>query len=315
MRLQFVGAFDEIVRPVRGQHIGLLEKVEKRIVAPLRVGEPLVRWSGSATGLAVPPWKRCSVAAQRSMNCVVAPSAPRSRAWGRTRNIRRHGRAIGPSRRSPRRARLDLAGLARPHVGGERLARMLDGADDVAGERLDVRHRILGGERRRRPPPSRARKWARRARLSARALVRQTLRARAAGRRPAPGQGARRRERVRRPAQAVAEKGLRQPTRAREQRWRAAAAGGSLRRPALAAAWGAKSFPRTCGRRGFVTRWLRRLCFFPLRISRRPGRKGLAPPPRVAPTEGGRPTVRARRASPGRTNCAAFPPAPAATRR
>ena len=49
-------------------------------------------------------------------------------------------------------------------------------------------------------------------------------------------------------------------------------AGGSSRRPALGGGRGRKSFPRTCGRRGFVSRWLRRLCLFPLRISRRPGR-------------------------------------------
>ncbi len=42
--------------------------------------------------------------------------------------------------------RLDLAGLARPHVGGERLAGVLDRARDVAGKRLDVGHRILDAE-------------------------------------------------------------------------------------------------------------------------------------------------------------------------
>ena len=46
VRIHFVGARDEIVRPARGQHIGLLDEIEVRIVAPFRVGEPLVRAVG-----------------------------------------------------------------------------------------------------------------------------------------------------------------------------------------------------------------------------------------------------------------------------
>ena len=46
VRIHFVGALDEIVRPARRQHIGLLDEIEVGIVAPLRVGEPLVRAVG-----------------------------------------------------------------------------------------------------------------------------------------------------------------------------------------------------------------------------------------------------------------------------
>ena len=43
MRIEFVGAPDEVVRPARRQHIGLFDEVEVGIVAPFRVREPLVR--------------------------------------------------------------------------------------------------------------------------------------------------------------------------------------------------------------------------------------------------------------------------------
>ena len=40
--IEFVGPLDQIVRPARRQHIGLLDEIEVRIIAPLGVGEALV---------------------------------------------------------------------------------------------------------------------------------------------------------------------------------------------------------------------------------------------------------------------------------
>ena len=91
-------------------------------------------------------------------------------------------------------------------------------------------------------------------------------------------------------------------------------AGGSSRRPALAAAWGARAFRGLAAGVALSPDGFAAFAFFPCASAgARAG--GTRLPPRAAPTEGGRPTVRARRASPGRTNCAAFPPAPATTRR
>ena len=147
MRLHVVRVMDEVLRPVRGQHIGLLEKVEKRIVAPLRVGEPLVL----AVGFGDRPGRSALEPLQRRR-----PQIDELGGVGRLGLDRALG--IGHvilgdmAERADHLADLlgdrglDLPALARTHVGRERLAGMFDGAGDVAGQRLDVRHRILHPE-------------------------------------------------------------------------------------------------------------------------------------------------------------------------
>ena len=162
----------------------------------------------------------------------------------------------------------------------------------------------MGSRSRTRRPPPRGEEGARRARLSARALVRRT---RARGRRG----GGLRRGRGPGGGSGFADRRRRWRGRGRDnRRGRGSNAGGRRRGRLLApgrscrglgGGRGRKSFPRTCGRRGFVSRWLRRLCFFPLRISRRPDRGGHACRLGRRGRKGVRPTGRARRASPGGT--------------
>ena len=145
VRLEFVGAPDQIVRPARRQHVGLLDEVEVRIVAPLGVGEALVRGVGRGD-------RRRLLALQ-----ALQRRGPEIDELRRQRRLRRE-RPLGlghvifgdPADRSHHLADvvgdrgLDLAALARPQIGGQHLAALLDRLRDVVGERFDVGRRILG---------------------------------------------------------------------------------------------------------------------------------------------------------------------------
>ena len=147
VRLELVGAPDEIVRPARRQHVGLFDEIEEGIVPPFGVREPLVRAVGFGDRL----HRRALEAPQRCGPQVDELSGERRLRLDRPLGV---GHVIfGDVADRPDHfadfvgeSRLDLARLARPHVGGHRLAGVLDRAGDVAGERLDVGHRILGAE-------------------------------------------------------------------------------------------------------------------------------------------------------------------------
>ena len=169
MRIEFVGAPDQIVGPARRQHIGLLDEIEVRIVPPRGVGEALVggvRRGDRRRLLALQPLQRRG------------PEVDEPRRQRRLRRERplRIGEVIfgDPADRLDHLAdvvgdrRLDRSALARAQVGGQRLAALLDRGCDVAGERFHVGRRMFGARagrlwrarrRRRRPAarrPSRA---------------------------------------------------------------------------------------------------------------------------------------------------------------
>ena len=103
--------------------------------------------SGSAIGRAEPPWKRLSVSAQRLTNLrgqrrlrLEGPLRLRQVVFRDVAERARHfSDVVGE-------ARFRRAVLARAHIGGENLAGLLDGAADVAGERLEIRQRIAEAE-------------------------------------------------------------------------------------------------------------------------------------------------------------------------
>ena len=83
VRLEFVGALDQIVRPARRQHVGLLDEIEIRIVAPGRRRRSACRRRRERrSGSAFSPCRRCSVAAQRSTNWVVSAACAANARWG-----------------------------------------------------------------------------------------------------------------------------------------------------------------------------------------------------------------------------------------
>ena len=102
--------------------------------------------SGAATGAAGAPRKRCSVEAQRLMNCIVSAVCASNAPVGRPCSTGRVARSIGSFRRIVGELHLDLARLARPQICGQHLAALLYGLTNVAGERFRVGNWKLGSE-------------------------------------------------------------------------------------------------------------------------------------------------------------------------
>ena len=147
VRLDVVGATHEIVGPARHQHVGLLDEVEERIVAPLRVGETLVRLVGLNDGRRLPALK------------ALQGRGPEIDELGGQRGLRlegalRIGEVIFRDLAERARHLSDVVGerrlerpvLARPQVGGEHLPRLLERAGHIVGEGFDIRRRIGGAE-------------------------------------------------------------------------------------------------------------------------------------------------------------------------
>ena len=139
VRVEALGVLDQMVGPVGGEQIGLLEEVEELVRRPFRIGEAPVlrigrddragRFAGQALG-------------RRAPQIEIGPAEPRLQfdraarigqpvAADLAERLDHVGHLVGEPG-------LHLAFLARLHVGGERLAAFLDHAGEVLGKRLDV---------------------------------------------------------------------------------------------------------------------------------------------------------------------------------
>ena len=146
VRIEIVGAPDQIVRPARRQHIGLLDEVEIRIVAPCGVGEALVGGVGRGD--------RRRLFALQALQCrgPELDELPGQRRL-RLKGPLRLGQVIfgHPAERPDHFAHLvggrglDLPAFPRTQVSGERLAAMLDRECDIVGERFHVGDGRLSG--------------------------------------------------------------------------------------------------------------------------------------------------------------------------
>ena len=136
---------DQIVGPARRQHVGLLDEIEIRIVAPRGIGEALVAGVGRGD-------RRRLLALE-----TLQGRRPEFDELLGQRGLRRErplriGQVIidDPADGARHLADLigdrglDLTALPRSHVGGQRLAALLDRLRDVMGERLHVEGRLLG---------------------------------------------------------------------------------------------------------------------------------------------------------------------------
>ena len=143
--IEIIGALDQIVRPARRQHIGLLDEVEIRIVAPSGIGEALVGGVGRGDGrrlfaleaLQCRTPKIDELRGQRRLR-LKGPLRIGHVMFGHPADGTHHFADVVGGRG------LDLPALPRAQVSGERLAALLDRERDIAGERLHVGERRLG---------------------------------------------------------------------------------------------------------------------------------------------------------------------------
>ena len=148
VRIEVVGALDEIVGPARRQHIGLFEEIEIGIVAPFGIGEALVARLGRGDRrrlFALQPAQRRGPEIRRTGS--TAPLCASKRAlrvgdviFGDAAERRDSvGDLAGSAARRPRRR------LARLQIGGEHLAAFLDQPRDIARQRFEIGQRRLAG--------------------------------------------------------------------------------------------------------------------------------------------------------------------------
>ncbi len=167
VRIEIVRPLDQIVRPARGQHIGLLDEIEIGIVAPRGVGEALVAQVGRDD--------RGRLFALEPLQGY-GPEIDELLGQRRLRGERPLG--IGhvifghPAEGTDHLAHfarergLDLAARARLQVSGQHFAALLDRLGDVVRERLHIGWRVMdavvdglrGSSRRREGVPWRLRR-------------------------------------------------------------------------------------------------------------------------------------------------------------
>jgi hypothetical protein len=139
--VETLGVLDQVVGPLRGEQISLLEEVEELVRRPFRIGEAFVARIGLGGRLG-----RLSGHALDRRGPQVEIGAPEARlhldrALGIDQPIFRHA-----AKRLDRVAHilggvgLDRAVFARLEIGGEGPAAFFDHAGDVAGKLLDVDH-------------------------------------------------------------------------------------------------------------------------------------------------------------------------------
>ncbi len=134
-----VGVLDQMVGPIGGEQIGLLEEIEELVLRPFRIGKALVARVGAGDGAR----RLAGHALDRARPQIEIGAAEIGlqfeRALGVGQPVFRHladgldhvGDVVG-------QVAFDLAVLARLHVGGERLAAFLDHPGKVAREHLDI---------------------------------------------------------------------------------------------------------------------------------------------------------------------------------
>ncbi len=139
MRVEPVGVLHQLAGPTGGEQVGLLEKIEELVLRPFRIGEALVARGrdGDRLGLLA---RHLFDGAGPQIEIGAAETGLQFERALRVRQpvfrdvadrLHRIGDAV-------RQLGLELALLARRHIGGERLAALLDQAREIARERLDI---------------------------------------------------------------------------------------------------------------------------------------------------------------------------------
>ena len=139
VRIEVLGAFDQMIGPVGAEQIGLLDEIEELVRRPFRIGEAAVLrigrddraglFAGQALGRGAPQIE--IGAAELRLQFDRAARIGQPVAADLAERLDHVGHLVGE-------AGLHLAFLARLHVGRERLAAFLDHAGKVLGKRLDV---------------------------------------------------------------------------------------------------------------------------------------------------------------------------------
>ena len=144
MRRELVGALDQIVGPARRQHVGLLDEIEIRIVAPRGIGEALVGGVGRGDGRRLFALEALQGRSPEVDELLGQRGLRRERPLGIGHVIIDHAtdRAHHFADIIGDRG-LDLAALPRSQVSGQRLAALLDRPRDVVCERLHIGGGIL----------------------------------------------------------------------------------------------------------------------------------------------------------------------------
>ena len=144
VRIELVGALDQIVGPARRQHVGLLDEIEIRIVAPRGVGEALVGGVGRGDRRRLFALEALQGRSPEVDELLGQRRLRRERPLGIGHVIFGHA-ADGAHHLADfiGDRGLDLAALPRRHIGGQRLAALLDRLRDVVCERLHIGGRVL----------------------------------------------------------------------------------------------------------------------------------------------------------------------------
>ena len=139
VRVEPVSVGHQLAGPTGGQQIGLLEKIEELVLRPFRVGEALVGRGRGGDRLG----RLARHLFDRAGPEVEIGAAETGLQFERALRIRQpvfrdvadRLHRIGDT---VREIGLEFAFLARRHIGGERLAALLDQAREVAREGLDI---------------------------------------------------------------------------------------------------------------------------------------------------------------------------------
>ncbi len=129
------GVFHQPVAPLRGEQIGLLEKIEELVLRPFRIGEALVLRIGRDHRLGLFAGHAFDRAGPQIEIGAAEAGLQFERALGIGQPVFRHladgldhvGDVFG-------QLAFDFAFLARLHIGGERLAAFLDQAGEIVRE-------------------------------------------------------------------------------------------------------------------------------------------------------------------------------------